>query len=182
MMNSKFSSWCFLVSIGILLYFLFVKEEEEIIIEKTTIDTVWIERVDTTEITNLIADTVTVIDTIYIETNNQPILPLILKQHYYSKKGLYDIWLSGYNAKLDSAKVYNTTKIEVIERNTTKEIVSNKTEFLILGHLNGFGATLYPSVGIGIITKKKWLYEANIGLLGNGTVYGVSVGYLINRK
>ena len=38
-----------------------------------------------------------VVDTIYLDRNT----PIEIIQNHYSKKGVYDAWVSGYNAKLD---------------------------------------------------------------------------------
>lgn len=72
------------------------------------------------------------------------------------KDSLYTAYISGYNAQLDSLRVYNTTKI--ITTNTERIITRNKR--FNIGVIGGFGLGLKsksfePFVGVGVSYSLK---------------------------
>lgn len=72
------------------------------------------------------------------------------------KDSLYTVYISGYNAQLDSLHVYNTTK--VITTNTERIITRNKR--FNIGVIGGFGLGLKsksfePFVGVGVSYSLK---------------------------
>lgn len=141
-------------------------------------DTLLITRVDTiVEYQTKYVDK-KVVDTIYIETNNEPVLSLPVVQKQYSQKGVYDLWISGVEPlNLDSTKIYQQVQTKVITNTITNTIVDNKAHLYVSGGLNAFSGTLRPNVDISLSTKNKWLYGLEIGLDENSKVYyGAKIG------
>lgn len=119
-----------------------------------------------------------VVDTLYIETNNNPVLSLPIVQKQYSQKGLFDLWISGIEPlTLDSTKIYQQVQTKVITNTITNTIIDDKTHLFISGGINAFSGTLTPNIDISLSAKRKWLYSLEIGLDDKHKVYyGIKVG------
>lgn len=113
-----------------------------------------------------------VVDTLYITDT----LFLPITQKHYSEPKIYDVWVSGYEAKMDSIKTYNKTEYKYVEKEVTREVVKNKYELYLNGGLNAFSGTFIPKMGISLITPKKTLYNANLGLYKGEMTYEIGVG------
>lgn len=150
---------------------------------QTITDTLYVYKVDTIVEKIVKYQYIKTTDTIYLPTDNKSVLALPITQKYYNKSGVYDLWISGYNAKLDSIITYKTTQINTITNTTTNNIHSYKWDLYVFGGLNRFKTTFMPIVGISIKTPKKWLISPQIGLdLNNDFYWGVSIGYKVSKQ
>lgn len=157
------------------IYFLLSKEEgsnKTIVCEKLVTDTVLIVDTDTVIVYEPKYFTQRVIDTLHITDT----LYLPITQKHYSERGLYDVWVSGYEAKMDSIKTYNKTEYKYVEKEVTREVVVNRHELYLNGGLNAFSGTFVPKVGVSFITPKKTHYSVNVGLYKGELTYEIGVG------
>lgn len=144
-------------------------------------DTLFITRVDTLiEYRTKYLDR-KVVDTLYVETNDNPILSLPIVQKHYSKTNVYDLWISGVEPlNLDSTKIYQEIQTKVITNNVTNTVIDKKPRLYVIAGINAISGTLRPNVNISLTTKEKWLYGLEIGLNEYDKVYyGAKIGYKI---
>lgn len=175
-MKSNCLSYIFVAVLAIIVFHAFTKDSQteirEVVREITTVDTVRYIQTDTIicyepkYITKKVVDTLYITDTLF--------LPITQKR--YSEPNMYDVWVSGYEAKMDSIKTYNKTEYKYIEKEVTQEVVVNNYELYLNGGLNAFSGTFIPKVGVSIITPKKTLYNANLGLYNGEITYEVAIG------
>ena len=123
-----------------------------------------------------------VTDTIYVETNGEPIISLPVVQKHFSNTNYFDIWISGVEPlNLDSTRIYQKTeyKTETIyqDRIVYQEKESPKFEFYLGGGFYSFSGTFIPKVGISTKVGQRWLISANLGF--NKDIYDISVNYKI---
>lgn len=148
-------------------------ETREVVKEITVVDTAYFVQTDTITryepkyITQRVVDTLYITDTLF--------LPII--QKHYAERDKYDVWVSGYEAKMDSIRTYNKTEYKYIEKEVTREVVVNKHELYLNGGLNAVSDALIPTVGVSFITPKKTQYKASVGLYKGDITYGIGVGF-----
>lgn len=142
-------------------------------------DTVFITKLDTvTEYKPKYIKTKPLKDTVYIPTNKDGFATLFFTQKHYKKDSVYDIWVSGYEAKIDSLRFYPKTKYVTINNTITKKDNSiNLYTYVGLSYFNG----LYtPNIGLLLKGRKRFIYGAEIGIDGYKNVYyGLKIGYRI---
>lgn len=174
-MKSNCLSYILVAVLAVIIFHAFTKRtptQNEVIKEITIVDTVRYTQTDTITLYEPKYITKRVVDTLYITDT----LFLPITQKHYNQPNIYDVWVSGYEAKMDSIKTYNKTEYKYIEKEVTQEVVVNKYELYLNGGLNAFSGTFIPKVGISIITPKKTLYNANLGLYNGEITYEVGVG------
>lgn len=161
------------IIIGILLSvivwdFFFRKEVPDIPPPKA--DTVVVYKRDTIRETVFVPKKETVLDTLYriIYEKDTVFLPMI--QRHYNRKGIYDLWISGVNPKLDSLNIYQQTEI----REITKEV----EKYRIYAHLgvyampNGFA----PMAEISLLEPKRYAFSVGVGYYDRKAVFGAKIG------
>lgn len=137
-----------------------------------TTDTLTITKFDTiikykpAYITKKVVDTLRITDTIY----------LVREQKHFQEKDVYDIWISGYEPTLDSAKVYPRVVYKTINNTTYKE-QPKKWEAYWGGGINTISGTLIPHLDISIATPRNVIISANFGLYD-----GFNYGFTIQKK
>ena len=183
-MNNK---WYFLfffvfavltVSIGIF----FSRDKKAEVTYRTTTDTVFDTiydiKFDTISIIKTYPIYSKVIDTLYITSEDSEdttaILPI--EQKHYAKDSVYDIWVSGIMANLDSANIYQKTEYVTTTTEITKEIYPKRTEWYVFGGLSVSDGTLSPKIGVSLKTKKDWLISPEIGWYKDSPTYGITIG------
>ena len=170
----------FIVVIVVLVTLLFSSIRLIEVVENRVTDTILKIRVDT--LTWYIPKYVTkkTTDTIYLQANDKNEVSLEIEQKYYSENGVYDAWISGYKPQLDSIKTYPRVEYKTITNNITKEIYKSTID---LYPYIGF-KRLYDKVGqvIGLTIKmpKRWIYSAEIGVMDNKMMCGVTGVYKMN--
>ena len=175
-MKSNYLSYIFVAVLAIIAFHAFTKrtpEQNEVIKEITIVDTVRINTTDTITryepkyITQRVVDTLYITDTLFLP----------ITQKHYSEPNMYDVWVSGYEAKMDSIKTYNKTEYKYVEKEVTREVVVNKYELYLNGGLNAFSGTFVPKVGVSLITPKKTHYNVNLGLYNGEMTYEIEAGF-----
>ena len=174
-MKSNYLSYILVAVLAVIVFHAFTKrapEHTEVIKEITIVDTVRYTQTDTITLYEPKYITKRVVDTLYITDT----LFLPITQKHYSERDKYDVWVSGYEAKMDSIKTYNKTEYKYIEKDVTREVVKNKYELYLNGGLNAFSGTFIPNVGVSLTTPKKTLYRADFGVYNGGIVYSIGYG------
>ncbi len=176
-MKSNYLSYILVAVLAIIVFHAFTKDNPtktlEVVKETTIVDTVRIYTTDTITryepkyITQRVVDTLYITDTLFLP----------ITQKHYSERNKYDVWVSGYEAKMDSIRTYNKTEYKYVEKEVTREVVVNKYELYINGGLNAFSGTFIPNVGVSLVTPKKMHYNANLGLYEGKLTYEIGVGF-----
>ena len=174
-MKSNYLSYILVAVLAIIVFHAFTKrtpEQNEVVKEITIVDTVRVNTTDTITryepkyITQRVVDTLYITDTLFLS----------ITQKHYSEPNMYDVWVSGYGAKMDSIRTYSKTEYKYVEKEVTREVVKNKYELYLNGGLNVFSGSFIPKVGVSLTTPKKTLYNVNFGLYNGKITYEIGVG------
>ena len=170
----------YIVVIVVLVTLLFSSKRQIKVVENRVTDTILKIRVDT--LTKYVPKYVTkkTIDTIYLQANNNNEVALEIEQKHYSENGIYDAWISGYKPQLDSIKTYPRVEYRTITNNITKEIYKSTIDFYPYIGFKRLDDNIGQVFGLTIKMPKKWIYSAEIGIMYNKMMYGVTVGYKLN--
>ena len=174
-MKSNYLSYILVAVLAIIVFHAFTKrtpEQNEVVKEITIVDTVRVHTTDTITRYEPKYITKSVVDTLYITDT----LFLPITQKHYSEPNLYDVWVSGYEAKMDSIKTYNNTEYKYVDKEVTREVVKNKYELYLNGGLNAFSGAFIPKVGVTLTAPNKTLYNVNLGLYNGKVTYEIGVG------
>ena len=170
----------YIVVIVVLVALLFSSKRQIKVVENSVTDTIINLKIDT--ITQYIPQYVTkkTTDTIYLPSNNKSEVALEIEQFHFSKEGAYDAWISGYNPRLDSIKTYPRVEYRTITNNITKEIYKSTIDLYTYIGFKRLDDKVGQVIGLAIKMPKKWMYSAEIGVMDNKMMYGVTVGYKLN--
>ena len=170
----------YIVVIVVLVTLLFSSKRQIKVVENRVTDTILKIRVDT--LTKYVPKYVTkkTTDTIYLQSNNKNEVALEIEQKYYSENGVYDAWISGYKPQLDSIKTYPRVEYRTITNNITKEIYKSTIDFYPYIGFKRLDDNIGQVIGLTVKMPKKWIYSAEIGVMDNKMMYGVSLGYKLN--
>jgi hypothetical protein len=170
----------YIVVIVVLVALLFSSKRQIKVVENRVTDTILKIRVDT--FTEYIPQYVTkkTTDTIYLQANDKSEVALEIEQFHFSKEGAYDAWISGYNPRLDSIKTYPRVEYRTITNNITKEIYKSTIDLYPYIGFKRLDDNIGQVFGLTIKMPKKWIYSAEIGVMDNKMMYGVTVGYKLN--
>lgn len=170
------------IVIAVLLVSLFVSltNRKEVASEKNTSDTVYIVKLDTVKDKFPIFLTDTVIDTFYIEKSENGYTPIEISQKYY-KDSLYEAWVSGFRAKLDSINIFSKTTEKVITNTVTKEIYVKKTDLFVNAGVDYLDNQFVPKIGLSVKFRNDLMLGGEVGIYNKKPVYGIRLGYKINK-
>lgn len=170
----------YIVVIVVLVTLLFSSKRQIKVVENRVTDTILKIRVDT--LTRYIPKYVNkkTTDTIYLQANNKNEVALEIEQKHYSENGIYDAWISGYKPQLDSIKTYPRVEYRTITNNITKEIYKSTIDFYPHIGFKRLDDNVGQVFGLTIKMPKKWIYSAEIGVMNNKMMYGVTIGYKLN--
>lgn len=143
-------------------------------------DTLYLFKTDTLFYEKPVYKTRTVIDTVFIACDNDVEIPIQIEQKHYSKEGVYDAWVSGYNPELDSISVYNKTEYQIITNEVETVRESNRIGVYANAGFVAFDGHNGGHVGISIATRKKLSFGVKAGVINKKPFYGATVGYKIN--
>lgn len=168
--------------IAVLLVSLIVSltNRKEVIIEKTTSDTVTIVKLDTvkvkipTFIKEVIVDTFLVKDSL----NNDYIIP---KTQRYYKSNDYEAWVSGYRPNLDSLNIFRKTITNTITNTVTREIYPKTTDLYLNVGSDYIGKQFAPNVGLAVKFRNDLMIGGNVGYYDKNLYYGLKVGFKLNK-
>lgn len=186
MSKYEYISWIIVIGLAIALFFsLFYGRKVETREIKTT-DTIVVFKIDTVkeQITRYITERV--VDTVYLPSQiskpDSDSFPLLITQKHYSKPNLYELWVSGYEPKLDSINIYQKTEYHTITNETIKEIYPKVWSLYANVGFQAISDTFCPMVGLTLATPKNWAMTINLGLYDKDLVYGAQVQYKILGK
>lgn len=146
--------------------------------EVTICDTVFQTKIDTHVVYRPTFIESKVIDTIYITDK----IALPKSTTHYQEKGIYDLWISGYKASLDSIKTYNIETQTIVNKNVLRVVENKQWDIYPYLGFRRFRGSNQPSVGVMVKSPKKWLIGAEIGLYAdNKAYYGFNLGYRITK-
>lgn len=170
----------YIVVIVVLVTLLFSSKRQIKVVENRVTDTILKIRVDT--LTRYIPKYVTkkTTDTIYLQANDKNEVAIEIEQKHYSENGVYDAWISGYKPQLDSIKTYPRVEYRTITNNITKGIYKSTIDFYPYIGFRRLDDNIGQVFGLTIKMPKKWIYSAEIGVMDNKMMYGVTVGYKLN--
>ena len=170
----------YIVVIVVLVTLLFSSKRQIKVVENRVTDTILHLKIDT--ITQYVPKYVTkkTTDTIYLQANDKNEVSLEIEQKYYSENGVYDAWISGYKPQLDSIKTYPRVEYRTITNNITKEIYKSTIDLYPYIGFKRLDDNIGQVFGLTIKMPKKWIYSAEIGIMDNKMMYGVTVGYKLN--
>ena len=120
-----------------------------------------------------------VTDTLYLPSDSNKQQPLVIEQKHYQDKGIYDAWISGYNAQLDSIKTYPQVKETTITNTITKEIEINRLNIYPYMGINHFNGSVNPTIGIAFKMPKNTMYMGEIGSIDGKMYYSLRIGFKI---
>lgn len=170
------------IIIAVLLVSLIVSltNRKEVIIEKTTSDTVTIVKSDTvkvkipTFIKEVIVDTFLIKDSL----NNDYI---IAKTQRYYRDSLYEAWVSGYRPNLDSLNIFRKTITNTITNTVTKEIYPKTTDLYLNVGSDYIKGQFAPNVGLAVKFKNDLMIGGNVGYYDKSVYYGLKFGFKLNK-
>lgn len=170
------------ILIAVLLVSLIVSltNRKEVIIEKTTSDTVTIVKLDTVKVKIPTFITETIIDTVYVEKDENGEYTIPISQRYY-KDSLYEAWVSGYRPNLDSLNIFRKTITNTITNTVTKEIYPKTTDLYLNVGSDYIGKQFAPNVGLAVKFRNDLMIGGNVGYYDNSVYYGIKVGYKLNK-
>ena len=170
-----------LVLNAILLYCLLSHKCEVKIRERIQCDTIVQTKIDTHIVYKPRLIESRVIDTIYVAQSSQDITLPVSSKHY-QEQGIYDLWISGYKANLDSIKTYNKEVSAVIRKEVVQAIEKKKWDIYPYLGFRRFNGSNQPSIGVMLKSPKKWIIGGEFGLYSdNKAYYGFNLGYKITK-
>lgn len=170
----------YIVVIVVLVALLFSSKRQIKVVENRVTDTILKIRVDT--LTKYVPKYVTkkTTDTIYLQASDKNEVALEIEQKHYSENEVYDAWISGYKPQLDSIKTYPRVEYKTITNNITKEIYKSTLDFYPYIGFKRLDDKVGQVIGFTIKMPKKWMCSAEIGVMDNKMMCGVTVGYKMN--
>lgn len=154
---------------------------KEVVIERTTSDTVVIVKLDTVKVKIPTFIRETIVDTILIEKDEKGSYLIPITQKYYKDES-YEAWVSGYRPNLDSINTFSKTTTQAVTNTTTREIYPKTTDYFIFAGSDYIKGKFTPNVGAAIKFKNGVVIGANVGYYDKGVYYGAKIGYKLNKK
>lgn len=118
-------------------------------------------------------------DTIVVKKPNGDTMKLYNRQDRYFEKDRYELWVSGYNPKLDSIKTFNKTEYKTITNTVTNTIYKERWNWYLETGINSIDSKIAPYVGIRLTMPNNFGIGGNIGVFDNKAFYGFSINYKI---
>ena len=170
----------YIIVIVVLVTLLFSSKRQIKVVENRVTDTILKISIDT--LVQYVPKYVTkkTTDTIYLPTNDKNEVAIEIEQKHYSENSVYDAWISGYKPQLDSIKTYPRIEYRTITNNITKEIYKSTIDLYPYIGFKRIDDKVGQVIGLSIKMPKKWMYSAEIGVMDNKMMYGVTVGYKMN--
>lgn len=165
---------CFIL--GVFVARLFYGDHKVVVKTERVTDTFFVEKVDTQFIEKPVYVTKRVTDTLYLPCEGDYVeLPITSK--HYKKEGVYDAWVSGYDATLDSIMTYNKTEYKTITNTITNTVEKKKKSlYANVGVMLSEGSIM-ETVGVTLNTRKKCSFTIQVCELNGKLYYGGTFGY-----
>lgn len=153
---------------------------KEVIVEKTTSDTVTIAKLDTVKVKIPIFITELIVDTFLIR-NDENNAYIIQKTQRYYKDSLYEAWVSGYRPNLDSLNIFRKTITNTITNTVTKEIYPKTTDLYLNVGSDYIKGQFAPNVGLAVKFRNDLMIGGNVGYYDKSVYYGLKFGFKLNK-
>lgn len=139
-------------------------------------DTVFVTKVDTLELVSPIFVTKKVVDTLIVYVNDSSKVSLPIEQKRYLEPDKYDLYISGVNPRLDTIRVFNKTEYQTITKTITNTVYPKVWSGYVSANVMSIDTKLAPSVNVMLVSPKKLMLGAGIGIYDNKPIYNVTVG------
>lgn len=143
-------------------------------------DTIFFTKTDTIRDTIPLLVTKSVKDTLIMYVKDSVRVELPIEQKHYSKPLSYDVWVSGYQPRLDSVRTYVNTDFRTITVETVREVENKRMGIYPFVGVNAWNGHIGGKVGVMLTTKGKFAFGGELGIMESKMYYGVNVGYRIN--
>ena len=148
--------------------------------DRVVTDTVFYTKTDTIHDTIPKLVRISVKDTLIMYVKDSIKVELPIEQKHYSKPFSYDVWVSGYQPRLDSVRTYINTDFKTITVETTREVERKRMGIYPFVGVNTWNGHVGGKVGVMLTTKGKFAFGGELGIMESKMYYGVNVGYRIN--
>lgn len=153
---------------------------KEVVIERTTSDTVVIVKLDTVKIKIPTFIRETIVDTVLIEKDENGDYLIPITQKYYKDES-YEAWVSGYKPNLDSINTFSKTYTNTITNTVTKEIYPKTMDFYLNAGTDYILGKFAPNIGLSVKFKNGIMLSGNVGYYDKSAYYGAKIGYKLNK-
>ena len=168
-----------IVSLSVCLVFS-ITHRKEVIIEKHTVDTITVIRIDTIRerIPHFISEKV--LDTIFVEKVPENVLKLPITQKYYNTDS-YQAWVSGYKPNLDSINVFNKVVERTVNHTIDRVVYPKSIDWYLNAGSMFIDKKAAPYLGINVKFKNNIIVGANAGVYDKEMFYGFNVGFKLDE-
>ena len=161
-------------------YLMLRPSTEQVVASEVVADTIFVTKTDTIRDTIPTLVTISVKDTLIIHTKDSVRVELPIEQKHYSKPLSYDVWVSGYQPRLDSVRTYVNTDFRTITVETIKEVENKRMGIYPFVGVNAWNGHIGGKVGVMLTTKGKFAFGGEMGIMESKMYYGVNVAYKVN--
>lgn len=157
-----------------------ITHRKEVIIEKHTVDTITVIRIDTfiERFPHFISEKI--VDTVFIEKTSENALKLPITQRYYNTDS-YQAWVSGYRPNLDSINVFNKVATHTVNHTIDRVVYPKSIDwYLNIGSMF-IDKKAAPYVGLNVKFKNDLVIGANAGVYEKKMFYGFNVGFKLDE-
>ena len=167
-----------IVSLSVCLVFS-ITHRKEVIIEKHTVDTITVIRIDTfiERFPHFISEKI--VDTVFIEKTSENALKLPITQRYYNT-GSYQAWVSGYRPNLDSINVFNKVVERTVNHTIDRVVYPKSIDWYLNAGSMFIDKKAAPYVGLNVKFKNDLVIGANAGVYEKNMFYGFNIGFKLN--
>lgn len=174
----KFIPYIVIVSLSVCLVFS-ISHRKEVIIEKHTVDTITVIRIDTfiERFPHFISEKI--VDTVFIEKTSENALKLPITQRYYNTDS-YQAWVSGYRPNLDSINVFQKIVTNTVNHTIIKEVYPKHIDWYLNAGSILIDKKAAPYVGLNMKLKNDLVIGVNAGVYEKEMFYGFNIGFKLN--
>lgn len=168
-----------IVSLSVCLVFS-ITHRKEVIIEKHTVDTITVIRIDTfiERFPHFISEKI--VDTVFIEKTSENALKLPITQRYYNTDS-YQAWVSGYRPNLDSINVFNKVVERTVNHTIDRVVYPKSIDWYLNAGSMFIDKKAAPYLGINVKFKNNIIVGANAGVYDKEMFYGFNVGFKLDE-
>lgn len=168
-----------IVSLSVCLVFS-ITHRKEVIIEKHTVDTITVIRIDTFRSVLPRFITEKVVDTIFVEKTSEKGLKLPITQKYYNTDS-YQAWVSGYKPNLDSINVFNKVVERTVNHTIDRVVYPKSIDWYLNVGSMFIDKKAAPYVGLNMKMKNDLVIGVNAGVYEKEMFYGFNIGFKLNN-
>lgn len=150
----------------------------EVITEHHT-DTLFHTKVDSVYVTKIKTEVKKEVDTVYITVRDSVLVPVPRSEYCFSKNGMFDFRVKGYDVEFLDANVYPKTVYQTITNESTTTITKYRSSVFVNAGFSAICGDFYPKIGVGLSLKGKWLISGDFALYQKQLLVSATVGYNI---